>query len=169
MPLARCSFRSSSAVMPSTCCRFASVQGVAINFTPDDWRVTVPIYVAYGSLAVSVGWLSEQLHSYYQRLMQHARLAAIGEVAVTIRHEVNNALTAIVAEAALLREDSELSEQNRAGASVIHDAAMEIAAEVTVPTMSHRSGRKMAPTTAHFHHRVSPSPSGGSLRNFSRK
>jgi glucose-6-phosphate-specific signal transduction histidine kinase len=35
---------------------------VALNFTPDDWRVTVPIYIAYGSLAVSVGWLSGRNH-----------------------------------------------------------------------------------------------------------
>lgn len=40
---------------------------VATNFAPDDWRITVPIYVAYSTLAISVGWLSEQLHRYYRR------------------------------------------------------------------------------------------------------
>ena len=34
MPFFRCSWRSRSAEMPSTCCRFSSDQGVAISFTP---------------------------------------------------------------------------------------------------------------------------------------
>src|ERR1044072_6543911 len=38
---------------------FVTVQAVvAVNFTPDDWHVTVPIYTSYGVLAISVGWLS---------------------------------------------------------------------------------------------------------------
>src|SRR6185503_6675673 len=49
------------------------------------------------------------------------------------------------------------------------ECAMEIDVEVTVPTMTHSKGRNTAPTTAHFHHNVTPRPSGGSLRNFSRK
>src|SRR3989304_3480983 len=49
---------------------FLVVQAVlAVNYTPDDWRITVPIYVAYGTLAISVGWLSEQLHEYYERAL----------------------------------------------------------------------------------------------------
>src|SRR5262245_59931957 len=36
---------------------------VALYFTPDDWRVTVPIWIANGALAISVGWLSEMMHS----------------------------------------------------------------------------------------------------------
>lgn len=64
--------------------------------------VLLPIYVSYGMLAIAVGWLSQQLHDYYGRLVRAERLAAVGEVAVTLRHELNNALQAISAEAAML-------------------------------------------------------------------
>ncbi|MBI4502771.1 MAG: hypothetical protein HY700_16615 [Gemmatimonadetes bacterium] len=104
---------------------------VALNYSASDWRVTVPIYVAYGVLAISVGWLSEQLHGYYQRMLRDARLAAIGEFAVTIRHEVNNALTSIVAESQLLSEtESGLSPEGKAAARSIHQAALRIAGDV---------------------------------------
>ncbi len=111
---------------------FLTVQAVvALNFNAPDWRVTVPIYIAYGVLAISVGWLSEQLHDYYQAALKGARLAAIGEFAVTIRHEVNNALTAIVAESQLLSETEEhLSSDGKAAAKTIHQAALRIAADV---------------------------------------
>jgi signal transduction histidine kinase len=102
-----------------------------MNFTPDDWHVTVPIYTSYGVLAISVGWLSEQLHGYYQRMLKSARMAAIGEFAVTIRHEVNNALTSIVAESQLLTEtETGLSDEGRAAARSINKAALRIAADV---------------------------------------
>lgn len=111
---------------------FLTVQAVvALNFTADDWRVTVPIYVSYGVLAISVGWLSEQLHDHYQNALKNARLAAIGEFAVTIRHEVNNALTAIVAESQLLEEtERNLSPDGRTATRTIHQAALRIAADV---------------------------------------
>lgn len=104
---------------------------VALNFTPDDWRITAPIYISYGVLAISVGWLSEQLHGYYQRVLANARLAAIGEFAVTIRHEVNNALTSIVAESQLLSEtESGLSLEGKAASKSIHKAALRIAGDI---------------------------------------
>lgn len=82
---------------------------VAWNLEPEDWRITVPIYIAYGALAISVGWLSEQLHLFYDRAMQGERVAVVGQVAVAIRHEVNNALAAIVAEGQLLEMDARIS------------------------------------------------------------
>src|SRR5688572_17975021 len=104
---------------------------VATYYTADDARVTVPIDLAYGVLAISVGWLSEQLHDYYQAALKGARMAAIGEFAVTIRHEVNNALTAIVAESQMLSEtEGNLSTDGRAAAKTIHDAALRIASDV---------------------------------------
>jgi len=111
---------------------FLTVQFVlAAYYTADNWAVTVPIYVAYGVLAISVGWLSEQLHTYYQAALKNSRLAAIGEFAVTVRHEVNNALTAIVAESQLLQEtERNLSADGRASARTIHEAALRIAADV---------------------------------------
>ncbi len=104
---------------------------VALNYTPDDWRITVPIYIAYGTLAISVGWLSEELHNYYRRALQNERMAAIGQFAIAIRHEINNALTAIVTESQLLSDqESSLTEDQKESAQAIHDAAIRIAGNV---------------------------------------
>jgi len=62
-----------------------------LNLMPLNPGVILPIYISYGALAIAVGWLSQQLHDYYQRLVRLERVAAVGEVAITIRHEVNNA------------------------------------------------------------------------------
>lgn len=111
---------------------FIVVQAVvALNYTPDDWRITVPIYISYGSLAISVGWLSEQLHEYYTRALHNERMAAIGQFAITIRHEINNALTAITTESQLLSDHSpSLTEEQKASAKAIHKSAMRIARNV---------------------------------------
>jgi glucose-6-phosphate-specific signal transduction histidine kinase len=104
---------------------------VAMNYTPDDWRITMPIYVAYGTLAISVGWLSEQLHVYYERALASERLAGIGQLAVTVRHEVNNALTAIVAESQILSEAKDgLTEEHRHTARAIKGSALKIAEDL---------------------------------------
>jgi glucose-6-phosphate-specific signal transduction histidine kinase len=91
--------------------------------------ILLPIYVSYGMLAIAVGWLSQQLHDYYGRLVKAERLAAIGEVAVTLRHELNNALQAITAEAGVLRA-GELSAQDAASVDTILDMAMRIQQDV---------------------------------------
>ncbi|NIM52132.1 MAG: hypothetical protein GTN78_08190 [Gemmatimonadales bacterium] len=120
-----------AALMMGTALFMAVQIVVALNFTPDDWRITVPIYVAYGTLSVSVGFLSEQLHGFYNRALKNERMAAIGQVAVTIRHEINNALTAIVTESQMLASDgSNLTENQRESARCIHGAAMRIADNV---------------------------------------
>ena len=82
---------------------------VAWSLEPEDWRITVPIYVAYGAIAISVGWLSEQLHLFYDRAIQGERVLVVGQVTLAIRHEVNNALAAIIAEGQLLEEDGRLT------------------------------------------------------------
>ena len=111
---------------------FIAVQlSLALNYTADDWRVTTPIYIAYGVLAIAVGWLSEELHTYYQRALENERLAAIGQVAVTIRHELNNALTAIIAESHMMAEvDTGLTEDQRESARSIHQSALRIAEDI---------------------------------------
>jgi len=82
---------------------------VAWNLDAEDWRITVPIYAAYGAIAISVGWLSEQLHLFYGRAIQGERVAVIGQVAVAIRHEVNNALATIMAEGQMLEHEGVLT------------------------------------------------------------
>src|SRR6266699_3404634 len=88
---------------------FTSIQFlVALNLEAEDWRITVPIYAAYGAIAISVGWLSEQLHLFYARAIEGERIEVVGQLAIAIRHEVNNALATIVAEAQILAQDARL-------------------------------------------------------------
>jgi signal transduction histidine kinase len=82
---------------------------VALNLEAEDWRITVPIYTAYGTVAISVGWLSEQLHVFYGRAIQGERVAVISQLAVAMRHEVNNALATILAEGQLLEQDARIT------------------------------------------------------------
>ncbi|MGH7548305.1 MAG: histidine kinase dimerization/phospho-acceptor domain-containing protein [Gemmatimonadales bacterium] len=82
---------------------------VALSLEPEDWRITVPIYIAYGAIAISVGWLSEQLHLFYDRAIEGERVAVVGQVAVAMRHEVNNALATILAEGQLLMQDARIT------------------------------------------------------------
>lgn len=124
---------------------------VALNFTPDNWAVTVPIYIAYGTLSISVGSLSEQLHGYYNRALKNERMAAIGQFAVTVRHEINNALTAIVTESQLLAaEQDNLTEDQKASTDSINKAAMRIAENIRkitnladAPVTTYAGGIKM--------------------------
>jgi signal transduction histidine kinase len=104
---------------------------VALNFTPDDWRITVPTFVAYGVLAISVGWLSEELHEHYQSAIEQERMATIGQMALTIKHSLNNALTAVVTECQFLASDSDdLTEDQRESLRSLNEAALRMAREV---------------------------------------
>ena len=104
---------------------------VAINFTPDDWRITTPIYIAYGVITISVGWLAEKLHSYYQVALKNERMAAIGQLAVTVNHRVNNSLAAIVADSDLLLSDSEsFKDAQKESLERINQSALRIARDV---------------------------------------
>jgi len=112
---------------------FITVEAViTANLMRGDWNITIAIYIAYGVLATSVGWLSQQLHDHYHQALSSARLAAIGQVAVTIRHEVNNALTTIVAESALLldRSAAPLTPDQQASIRAMHESAMRISADI---------------------------------------
>jgi signal transduction histidine kinase len=111
---------------------FVVVQAVvALNYTPDDWRITVPTYIAYGALCISVGWLSEQLHEYYNMLLGQERMVAIGQLALTVKHEVNNALTVIMAESQSLVADCEnLTADQKEAADNIHESAIRMAQNI---------------------------------------
>jgi signal transduction histidine kinase len=102
-----------------------------LNLMPLNSGVILPIYVSYGALAIAVGWLSQQLHDFYQRLLRAERIAAVGEVALIIRHDADNALAAILGEAGLLRESkAALSEEDRRGVATILEMATKVAADL---------------------------------------
>lgn len=112
---------------------------VAWNLEPEDWRITVPIYIAYGAIAISVGWLSEQLHLFYGRAMEGERIAVVGQVAVAMRHEVNNALATIVAEAQLLEKDARIThpEDKRSLDNIVGQARRVSESMDKLATVSH--------------------------------
>jgi hypothetical protein len=102
--------------------------------------VTVPIYAAHGAVTTSVGWFSRRLHLFYERAIRGERVAAIRQIASTIRHEVNNALAGMSAEAQLL-DDSQ---------RVPHVEDREAVRRIRSLTTA--SGRRSSS------HRVSPGP-----------
>lgn len=129
---------------------YVAVQVVLdLNLVPVQQDVLLPIYVSYGMLAIAVGWLSQQLHDYYSRLVKAERLAAIGQVAVTLRHELNNALQAITAEASVLQAGSP-SSADQASAQTIMEMARRIQKDVQqlatltdTPTTEYLGGQQM--------------------------
>ncbi len=145
---------------------------VTLNYTPDDWRITVPIYIAYGTLAISVGWLSEQLHEHYTRALANQRLATLGQFAITVRHQINNALTAIVAESQLLSEaTSQLSDEQRRSIEIIRNAAFKIGNDLRklsnlaeTPVIEYPGGAMMLDFSV-ASERTSSRSSGGSPRS----
>lgn len=107
---------------------FAVVQAVlAANFVPDDWRITMPIWVAYGTLAISVGWLSEELHSFYQRALRSERLAAIGEATLALRHELGDALSVVSVQTEILTSDRSSAPDKAEALRVIRQATDDTA------------------------------------------
>jgi signal transduction histidine kinase len=106
---------------------FTAVQFlITLNLNPADWRVTLPIYIAYGAIAISVGWLSEQLHWFYERAIEGERVAVVTQVAITIRHEVNNALAAIMAEAQLLQQAGGLTAEQESALRHVLDMSRRV-------------------------------------------
>ena len=142
---------------------------VALNFTPDDWRITVPIYIAYGTITVSVGSLSEQLHGFYRRALKNERMAAIGEIAVTIQHELNNALTIVVTESQLMDSGADnLTDEQKEAVRSIQNAGIRMAAQVEklasladAPVTTYSSGVRMVDLDAAAVRRRTPPPNDG--------
>lgn len=111
---------------------------VALNLEAEDWRITVPIFIAYGVIAISVGWLSEQMHLFYARAIEGERVAVVAAVAVAIRHEVNNALATISAEAQLLIHDAKFPPEDMASVKSILDMTRRIRDSIDrLSTLSH--------------------------------
>jgi len=107
---------------------FAAVQTVlALNFVPDDWRITMPIWIAYGTLAISVGWLSEELHTFYRRTLRAERLAAIGEASLGLRLRLSDALSVVGAQTDMLLHHELSGEERRQALQAIRDANDESA------------------------------------------
>lgn len=122
---------------------FTAVQFlISLNLNPADWRVTLPIYIAYGAIAISVGWLSEQLHWFYERAIEGERVAVVSQVAITIRHEVNNALAAIMAEAQLLQQTGSLTPEQLSAVRHVLDMSRRVR-----DSMDRLSTLTRAPTT----------------------
>jgi signal transduction histidine kinase len=125
---------------------FVVVQAVlAANFVPDDWRITLPIWVAYGTLAISVGWLSEELHAFYQRALRSERLAAIGEATLALRHELSDTLSVVSAQTEILASDQASAPGKAEALHLIRDATDEAAR-----LLKELTTLGQAPPTIHF-------------------
>jgi C4-dicarboxylate-specific signal transduction histidine kinase len=68
----------------------------------------------------------EDLKVTQERLVKASRLAAIGEMSLTVRHEINNPLTAILGEAQLMLMGQNLSEEMRKNLKTIEQLSIRI-------------------------------------------
>jgi len=68
----------------------------------------------------------EDLKVTQERLVKASRLAAIGEMSLTVRHEINNPLTAILGEAQLMLMGQNLSEEMRRNLKTIEQLSIRI-------------------------------------------
>lgn len=78
---------------------------LALYYESDDPRVIVPIYIAYSALAISVGWLSEQLHEHYELALEleaKQKTDGLARLAAGLGHDFNNILTTMVGSAELI-------------------------------------------------------------------
>ncbi len=107
---------------------FLAVQLIDSSYLhPGDWRITTPIYIAYSAIAISVGWLSEQLHTYYRMAIDGERVAVVRQLAITIQHEARNALATIGAETQLLSTSGRLVHpDDQQGLRTIRDMSARI-------------------------------------------
>jgi signal transduction histidine kinase len=78
-----------------------------------DVRAVLEVLAGQVALAVEDSRLIEENVRLERRLAQDARLAALGQMAATVAHEVKNPLSAIKSIAQVLREDSNLHEYER--------------------------------------------------------
>src|SRR5437899_10291681 len=65
---------------------------MAMRLEPEDWRITMPIYTAYGAIAISVGCLSQQLHEFYAKAIRGEPIEVVSQGATAMPHEANNGL-----------------------------------------------------------------------------
>jgi signal transduction histidine kinase len=76
----------------------------------------------HAAIAVHNARLFEALRRTQSRLIQVARLSALGEMAAIVAHQINNPLTTILADAEILLQDLSTKHVNYASARAIHMA-----------------------------------------------
>src|SRR5438034_9819354 len=60
---------------------------LAMRLEPEDSRSTLPIYTAYGAIALSVGWLSQHRHESSAKALGGDRIHLARPAATAMRHE----------------------------------------------------------------------------------
>jgi two-component system NtrC family sensor kinase len=84
----------------------------------------------HAAVAVHNARLFEALRRTQSRLIQVARLSALGEMAAIVAHQINNPLTTILADAEILLQDLSSKHVNYASARAIHMAGQRAKAVV---------------------------------------
>ena len=78
-----------------------------VVFAGDRLVFAITILLAVVVLGIAIGGLAELLRREYRGRVTAERAAATNEMAVALKHEIHNPLTALVAEAQLLEEESD--------------------------------------------------------------
>ena len=96
------------------------------NTTMEDARGRIQYVIATGIDITERRHAEEQIAAAQARLMQSSRLAAVGELAAGVAHHINNPLTAIIAEAQLLRQCIQPDQPERESIEAIESAGWRV-------------------------------------------
>jgi signal transduction histidine kinase/CheY-like chemotaxis protein len=102
----------------------------------------------YGDLERSL----EDLKLAQTKLVETARLSAIGELAAVVAHQINNPLTTVIADAELLLQDIPEHDPMREGVTAIHRAGRRSLAVVKrlLSTARREAGERPQPINVHI-------------------
>lgn len=101
------------------------------GYAPRDWteeEVEVLTQLAESArIEIELRTALRERESGDQVRLREERLQAIGELAVGLRHEINNALSALLLNAEQLSKSASLSGEDRRAAQIVHDQGWRIA------------------------------------------
>jgi signal transduction histidine kinase len=127
------------------------------RFTPEELRLTEGIALQ-GALAVENSRLYEgvkrqmaELRQTQQQLIQSTKLAAIGELAANIAHEINNPLTTVLGFASFIAERLKPEDPMREELTLIQDEASR-ARDIVRDLLQFSRQRDFMPETANLNH-----------------
>jgi signal transduction histidine kinase len=114
-----------------------------------DVRAVLEVLAAQVAIAIEDYWLVEENVRLERRLAQGERLAALGQMAATVAHEVKNPLSAIKSIAQVMREDERLSEEYTRDLTLIVGEADRLSRSVTqLLSFARTAPPEVAPTRA---------------------